>query len=436
MPSARPQLNGLLGAILVTALGCDPAHAMDLSWSGFATVGYAQSDQDFRYLRWIDDGGTFDADTVAGLQADLQIAPRWSASLQLRAEPALDHDSRWELDAAWAFVALRPANGWLLRAGKFRVPAYMYSEILDVGAAHDLARLPAEMYSIAPIDETVGLSATYERALHPDGDWNLAATLYGGQHETTNRRWVPNALPGVFAPGARFVDTELRSAGLVMELSSLDTRLRVGVHRARIDRDSPVPKELPLVTLGSGLSYYRVLPELPGPALQLRHHMHNDLYTLGLEHRFDTGWRVAGEYARLVQRDIDFGNDVNGGYLAVFRECGRFTPYLSIAKLKSSDDQLDTVRGLTGHPLPPAALGGNGAFINLAQETVAALSVATDQNTLAIGSSMTVPGGKLKAEWARTWVNGISRMVDVPSGEAVYRDRHLNVWTLNYSVAF
>ena len=425
----------LFAAAVAVALGA-PAAAMDLSWSGFATVGYARSDQDFSYLRWIDDGGTFDADSVAGLQADLRFSPRWSASLQMRAAPALDHDSRWEVEPVWAFVAWRPADGWLLRAGKFRIPAYMYSEILDVGVGHDMARLPQEMYSIAPINETVGLSATYERTLDTDGDWNLAATLYGGEDETTTRGWVPNALPGVFAAGANFVDTEARSGGLVLDLSAFTTRVRLGVHRARIEPDLPLPKELPLVTVGPGLSYYRIAPELPGPPLQLRDHFHNDLYTLGLEHRFDAGWRVAAEYARLVQRDIEFGNDVRGGYLAVFRECGRFTPYLSIAKLKSTDDQLDTVRGLTGNPLPPAAFGGNGGLVNLAQEDVAAVSFAVDQQTLALGTSVLVPGGKLKMEWARTWVNGISRMVDVPTGEAAYKDRHLNVWTLNYSVAF
>lgn len=139
---ARPWRLGL--SAVFAGLVCAPAPAIELDWSGFATVGYAQSDQDFHYLRWVD-GGTFNSETIAGVQLDAQFSPRWSVTVQIQTEPAHDHDSRWQLEPSLSFVAWRPADGWLLRAGKFRLPAYMYSEILYVGAAHDLVRMPQEM---------------------------------------------------------------------------------------------------------------------------------------------------------------------------------------------------------------------------------------------------------------------------------------------------
>ena len=76
MWSGRGALRGACAAMLMCAMATPPAHAVSASWSAFATVGYAQSDRDFQYLRWIDDGGTFNADSVAGAQLDLQFTPR------------------------------------------------------------------------------------------------------------------------------------------------------------------------------------------------------------------------------------------------------------------------------------------------------------------------------------------------------------------------
>ena len=74
-----------------------------------------------------------------------------------------------------------------LRAGRMRLPLYMYSESLDVGVAQDMARLPMEMYSIIPSNEYNGVSIGHTRAtsLLPDGE--LAIEAYGGRIGTTAR---------------------------------------------------------------------------------------------------------------------------------------------------------------------------------------------------------------------------------------------------------
>lgn len=41
------------------------ASAVDLTWSGFATLGYAQSDQPYKYQRFIDDQGSFNRDSIS-----------------------------------------------------------------------------------------------------------------------------------------------------------------------------------------------------------------------------------------------------------------------------------------------------------------------------------------------------------------------------------
>ena len=145
---------GLLGAALAGG-----AEAQELSLSGFGTVGYAQSNRDFVYQRSIIDDGTLARDTVFGLQGDLRMTPQWSATLQLRLGQSLRNDDRYDLRPDWAFVAWRPSDDWLLRAGRMRVPLYLHSEAMDVGVAHDMARLPYEMYSITPSADFDGLAA-------------------------------------------------------------------------------------------------------------------------------------------------------------------------------------------------------------------------------------------------------------------------------------
>ena len=57
--------------------------ATDFRLTGFGTVGYSRSSLDnAAYLRYIDDDGTFKADSLLGLQAEAQFTPQWSAAVQ------------------------------------------------------------------------------------------------------------------------------------------------------------------------------------------------------------------------------------------------------------------------------------------------------------------------------------------------------------------
>ena len=61
MGKLRRRTSAMWGCVLAS-LGASSALAVDLRFTGFATIGYAISDQDFRYLRYIDNDGTFKAD--------------------------------------------------------------------------------------------------------------------------------------------------------------------------------------------------------------------------------------------------------------------------------------------------------------------------------------------------------------------------------------
>ena len=431
--TVRP-LARMLAAVVAAAAAL-PAAALDLSWSGFGTLGWAQSNRDWRYERVVDDEGSAERDSVLGLQLDARLAPAWSATLQLKAAPALDRDDHWELRPTWAFLGWRPSDDWLLRAGRMRVPLYLYSELLDVGATQEMARLPSEMYAIAPSNEFDGAAATKTWAL---GDDELALEAHAGTARTTGRFWARDGVPGRRPAGANFVDVEARFVGLTLTLTRPDSVWRASLNRVRTtQRDgSRVPVTLPWVELGPGLGFYKVDDSIPyGPPVPTVGTITNYIGTVGVEQRFGGAWRVAAEYARDLQRDTELASNTSGGYVALFRESGPVTTYVSLARLRSTKGTREWYRRLTENPLPAFVPGA--AELNAAQRLTAESIWAADQRSLALGASWALaPGQKLKLEWMRTHVGQMSRLVETPPGSATIRDTHLDVWSIGYSFAF
>jgi hypothetical protein len=411
-----------------------PALAQDLSWSGYGTIGYAQSNRGYAYQRSIDSSGTFDRDSVFGLQGDLRISPQWSATVQAKLAPSLKSDDRWDFNPAWAFVAFRPADDWLLRAGRMRIPLYLYSESLDLGVAHDMARLPAEMYSVAPSTDFNGLSLA---KTWPFGERELTLDAYSGSTPQTVRIWLRDALPPQLVAGANFLDAHVRASGAVLTLRSRDSQLRAGLHFANTHRPGgeTFPVSYPFVSVAPGLGYYQVDNRLPGPGAPRADAINNTVFTIGLDQALGADWRVTAEFVRNRQRDTEVGSDTRGGYIALLRRFGDFTPYASLARLRASDTALDWHRRLTGTTLPPFIPGADA--INAAQRAAAESIYALDQRSVAFGASWALDASqKLKFEWMHTRVGQVSRLVDTPPGSATPSHTGIDVWSINYSFSF
>jgi hypothetical protein len=427
--------KALLALLLAAAVG--PASALDLSWSGYATLGWARSNVDGRYLRWIDRDGSFNAESALAGQLDARFSPRWSATVQLKATPAEDSDSRWALKPAWVFVAWRPTDEWLLRGGRMRVPLYLHSESLDIGASHDMARLPVEMYSIAPSNDFTGGFATYTRGVEGPAQGELSLEAFGGRIEPKARVWLADAVPGVINAGAQFREADARIGGVVATLRSPSTTLRAMVltSRAQTTADQGVPVRFPLVQPGPGIAYYRVDESLPGPPIERAPRLKNMLISLGAEQQLGGGLRLVAEYGRTRQFGTDLGSNSSGGYIAAFADAGRFTPYVSFGRLSTGAVQMEAYRQLAAVRLPPGVPGG--AQIEASQRLGTLYIYAANQDTFALGSAWRTPwGGKLKLEWANTRVYEVSRLVDAPAGAPPIRDQRFDTWTVNYSLAF
>lgn len=410
--------HGLL-AISLSMLACANPQAADISVSGFGTLGVAISDQEFRYQRSITSDGTLERDSVLGAQMDAQFSPQWSGTVQAKVAPSVRRDSQWDLTASWAFISWRPSNEWLVRAGKLRTPLYLFSENLDVGQSYDLVRMPTETYSIAPTTDIVGLYVTRNWEL-PASELSLDVVVgRAGVHQRLYSR----------DGGAEYKHVTARAVGTVLSWRTDELTLRAGWLRAfsRLEFDDLPPKRLQYVSMGPGAGAY--LPD--GSTDKIT----NDLISLGMDWRLSDQWRVLAEYERGIQHDTALGVNTYGGHVAVLKTMDRWTPYVTVAALKSTSASrklrkaLNAVQVPAGQPFSEALVGS--------QRLMADFIPFYDQYSLALGTSYALtPQSKVKAELMHTQVREGSALVDSPPGRQPLKNEGINVLSLSYSFVF
>lgn len=413
---------GLMSALAVS--GGSAAHAAEVSFSGFGTVGYAISDQPYRFQRFLDDRGTFMRDTVLGGQADLKLSSQWSATYQAMAQPSFGNDDDWSLRTTWAFVSWRPNNDWLLRAGKQRVPLFLNAENRDVGQTHDFARLPTEVYGLAPTTDLIGLYVS--RSWFPAiGETTL--DVFAGEAKMTARAHARDLGP-IFMP----VKTDVR--GLALTLKQEKATWRAGFHHVATEMRGGLgfPSHYPLISSMPGATFYGVLTQM---GAQYTRRILNDVISLGVDVELAPNWRVMAEGVRNVQMRTENGQNTTGGYIAVLHKMDRFTPYVSVSTLHSTNAALKTVRQLDEAQVP--ALMPESDQVSMVHRAAADVIQAFDQHSVALGASYAVtPYSKLKLEWMHTRIGERSAMVDSPQGGEPIRRQGIQVLSLNYSFAF
>lgn len=412
------RLGSRLGLVAGLIGVASTASALELQMSGFGTAGYAVSDKPYHFQQYVSDDGTIKRDSVVGAQADLKFTTELSATVQAKVAPADDKNNDWKASLAWAFVSWRPNNDWLVRAGKVRLPLYLFSENLDVGQSYDFARMPTEMYSISPTTDIAGLYVTHNWALDA-GD--LSLDVYSGKApRVVHRSYLRDR-------GASFAqDVNTRVSGAVLTLRAEDSTWRTGFHHAR--------SEFNHGTTAPGRVVYVPMPGLYSPETMVRSFT-NDIFTVGMDLGLGNGWRLMAEFERNIQHDIDVGANTAGGYLSLLRKIDKFTPYVTWSKIKTLGATAALHQGLLGVNVPSYVPYADQ--YNAGQRMLADAIPFYDQQSLMLGTSYALtPQSKLKAELMHTWVGQGSAMIDSPAGGPPVSHEGLNVLSLSYNFTF
>ncbi|WP_072036454.1 hypothetical protein [Vibrio sinaloensis] len=142
------------------------AHAVDLSFSGFGTLGYAYENQDELAFRRditrttdIDTDGSFRVDSNIGMQFDAVFNRDWSFTTQF----LFDQGVTYDLDelTELAFIRYSPNASWDFRAGRIGVSAYAAADSRHIDYAHLWVRPPQELYGGIVFNSLDGIGATY-----------------------------------------------------------------------------------------------------------------------------------------------------------------------------------------------------------------------------------------------------------------------------------
>ncbi|MBV5319019.1 MAG: hypothetical protein JZU50_14575 [Desulfobulbaceae bacterium] len=396
---------------LTLTMGCwNGVFAAEYAVSGFGTVGGAISDQATVYQRYVDDTGTLMRDSLLGVQLDAKFNDQWGATTQVVIAPRSDDDTGVDPQFKWTFLSYRPTNDWFFRLGRLSLGGLLNQQNMDVGVSYDMARLPAEVYFVSSYYDYDGASIAKTWSTT-----NYEITLDGsfGVQNSSVRTYDNGSKAAVYIPG------KISGGALVLTINDFDRALvRAGWHMTDLEPDDPggFASTVNFVPLGNG-QYTLGKPEYTS-------RIRVNSFFLGT--RFPLGeFMAAGECIAVIPDNIEPAPPYIGGYVSVSRQLGNWTPYLTHARIWTTEmDTWRKVRGAT--PVPQ--FGVAQADIDNAASSM----LVSDQNSWMLGASYAfTPKQKLKAEVMRTHVGERASMFD---GDLAHED--VMIYSLSYNFSF
>ena len=147
--------------------------------NGFLTAGVSQANPEVNtMLNKFSDDLSFDTKTLLGLQGTLQLSDKFDVTAQIVAKA----DRDWDVDLDWVFFRYRLADDLSFRAGRLRLPFYLFSESADVGFSYPWVSPPTEMY-LLPLVNYEGVDLLYSASA---GDWIHQFQVVGGSVDKDN----------------------------------------------------------------------------------------------------------------------------------------------------------------------------------------------------------------------------------------------------------
>jgi hypothetical protein len=417
-------------AAFLAVAWCTGAAAADFALSGFATLGYAISDQPFAYLRYIDDQGTFKADSIAGVQVEARFDSAWGATVQGVVSAPRTRDYGYEASIRWAFLSWRPDNEWLLRLGRVRPPVLINTQNAEVGVTYDVARLPAEVYSLSPVYDVDGAAVTHTWTAQ-GSDTSLDA--YWGRTRIKYRlptgSGVPSSplVPAESVVNQYFPET-VTLMGTVLTRTTPTLLLRAGLHYAivRAEGAQQFARDFTTITVPFpppvGGEVWVPVPSAKFDVFVL---------TLGADWHWDD-WHLTAEYGQRNLKHAVFGLESKGAYITAARDIGKWTPYVTQARLLSSSDSRSLFEEIYATPVPLLAQAPPFLLPANSHQVRAHQLVVFDQFSTMVGAAYRLSASsKVKLEWMSTKVGQTSALFD---GD-IHQQR-VNVFSVSYSTTF
>lgn len=285
---------------------------------GFASAGIAKTDTSANYnipqQGAINQELNYMANSIIGVQATVDITKTFSAVVQLVANGNdINGNKPYHVKADWAFLRYKPISGLQLRAGRFRIPAFMYSATQEIGYTYPWVTLPNEVYRIVPFNNMNGFDMIYSLPLGSSG-WQVKFQPYIG--ESKSQYDLYTNLPSIIPPGTTATFDENDLIGGVVSVSNQHLTLRGNY--TRVDLNGYIPG----------------LPTVNGQRYSLLHNATASFYSFGAKFNYHH-FLAMGEYAHRSTPNRLAA--LTGYYGMVGYRIGKFLPNLTYAHIDTTN---------------------------------------------------------------------------------------------------
>lgn len=156
--------------------------------NGFVSAGAAATSAPVSYL--IPGHGTlhndvdYEASSLAGFQLTANLNKYFGGTIQLVANgDDTNGHTPYVPQVDWAFVTAKPLKNLSVRAGRLRLPLFMYSSTQEIGYTYTWMFLPSEVYRLVPFSSMNGFDATYQYRI--SDDWMVKVSPFIGASKST-----------------------------------------------------------------------------------------------------------------------------------------------------------------------------------------------------------------------------------------------------------
>ncbi|QUM78088.1 hypothetical protein HWV00_18760 [Moritella sp. 24] len=276
--------------------------------NGFFTLSAGMASNDSGYAGY-DKTLDYVPETKVGLQASFEVTD----STFLVAQLVSRAEQHWRPEMEWAFISHTFDNDLTVRAGRLRVPLYMYSDYLEINFAQPWLRPPEEVYAVVPVSSYEGVDFVYT-VLFDEAEWQFQA--YTGVGSDPNEETD-------FGTDVEYDD--------VIGLASTFSYNSFSVRASYV-----------MTTLNSEQAH------VPGTGIPLVDFNDSDARFIGLGASYDDGDLLV--VAEWTKSEVDGGGpdvatsaegnwqDVNSAYISAAYRFGRITPYVTYAMMETTDD--------------------------------------------------------------------------------------------------
>jgi len=168
-----------LPMLLVYGCICSQAMATDYHFTGFGSIVGAQVLDGDGYVANYAAMGRYDdhfdiiPETRLGLQGQVIFTDALEVTAQITTRGSLD----WEPKLEWFYLGYELSDSSKIQVGRMRVPAYLYSDYMDVGYAYTFIRVPGDAYSVDVVNYN-GANITIQNSF---GSVDTTVQFYAGR---------------------------------------------------------------------------------------------------------------------------------------------------------------------------------------------------------------------------------------------------------------